>query len=118
MKYSVAYPESVALENVSDTHVTVFSREIMLIIEAHALLQARSLSIPSNNFGRLTGTALSSIIPLGTDRKTRFVSHLSPLFWYCLPIEVDEGKYPQAAYRAGVAERYTRLSQKQVPVRG
>ena len=35
-----AYPESVSLENVTDTHVTVFSRENSLIAEAHSLLQA------------------------------------------------------------------------------
>lgn len=34
------YPESVALENITDTHVTVFSRENGLLIETHQLLQA------------------------------------------------------------------------------
>lgn len=33
------YPESIALENVSDTHVTVFSREDAILYDVHQLLQ-------------------------------------------------------------------------------
>ena len=35
-----AYPEHVSLENVTDTHVTVLSRENSLVSEVHRLLQA------------------------------------------------------------------------------